>query len=163
VNRQALVSGGIAVVVVAAALAGILLSSRRNRLQLTGEILKVRSHQTDSDHTLALIDLRIHNPSPQQFQLKEIEVFVDDPDGTSTQADLFAESDVQRMLDYYPMLGAKYNPGLLRKDKIRVGQTVDRTIAANIPITDERLGQRKRLRIVLHDADGPVIEIDEKR
>ena len=87
---------------------------------------------------------------------------VDDPDGASTQADLFAESDVQRMLDYYPMLGAKYNPGLLRKIKSASaicrpdhrGQHSD---------TDERLGQRKRLRIMLHDADGPVIEIDEKR
>lgn len=162
-NRQSILVGGIALVIVAAAVSTILVSTRRNRVELTGEVLKVRTHQMDSEHTIALIDMRVHNPSTQQFVVREVEVFVEEPDGKSTQADVFAEQDIRRVIDYYKMLGTKDNPGLLRRDKINAGTTTDRTLAISAPMTDERFGNRKGLRFTVHDVDGKTTELRETR
>lgn len=160
-NRQTLATTMIALLAVVLVVGGILLATRKHRVELTGEILKVRSHQMDPEHTIALIDLRVENPSTQQFVVQEVAVFVDEPDGNSASADVFAESDIQRVIDYYPTLGKKYSPGLLRRDQINPGQTSDRSIAISAPMTDERLAQRKALRIVIHDVDGATTRITE--
>jgi hypothetical protein len=162
-NRQTLIIGGIALLIVAAAVSTILITTRKNRVELTGEVLKVRTHQMDPEHTIALLDLRIKNPSTQRFVVRQVEVFVEEPDGKSTPTDLFAESDIKRVIAYYPMLGDKYTPGLLRRDRIASGETTDRSIAVSVPMTDARLGARKGFRVVVHDVDGPVTEIREKR
>ncbi|MBC8167899.1 MAG: hypothetical protein H7Y20_18780 [Bryobacteraceae bacterium] len=162
-NKQILAAGGIAVLIVGAAISGILFSTRNNRVDLSGEVLKVRSHQMDAEHTVTLVDMRIHNPSTQQFVVSEVEVFVEDADGKSAVAEIFAEPDAKRIAEYYPMLGGKDNPGLIRKTKIDSGKTTDYTIAVSAPMTDDRLAQRKRVRIVIHDVDGPVASILEKR
>jgi len=163
VNRQTLLIGGIAVLVVAVAIGLILVSTRKNRVELAGDILKVRTFQMDPEHTLALIDVRLHNPSTQQFMVRDVEVIADTADGKPVPAELFAESDVQRVLDYYPMLGKKYNPGLLRRDRINSQQTVDRTVSVSFPATDEQLARRKRIHLIVHDADGATTELTEHR
>lgn len=150
---------GLAVVTVA--LMAILVSTRKNRVELTGEVLKVRSHQIDPEHTLFLIDFRVSNPSTQQFVVREVEVFIDEPDGKSTPGELFPEIDARRVIDYYKAIGTKYTPGLLRKDKINPGQSLDRSIALSAPMTDDRLQKRKGLRLVVHDIDGAKTEFAE--
>jgi hypothetical protein len=162
-NRQSLVIGGIALLIVAAGVTSILVSTRKNRVELRGEVLKVRTHQMDPEHTIALIDLRITNPSTQQFVVSEVEVFVEEPGGRSTPTDLFAETDIKRVIAYYPMLGEKFTPGLLRRDKINSGESTDRSTAVSAPMTDARLGERTAFRIVVHDVDGATTEIREKR
>jgi hypothetical protein len=162
-SKQALVTGGVALLIVAAAISAILFSTRKNRVELNGEVLRVRSHQMDTEHTIVLVDLRVTNPSTQQFVVREVEVFIEEPDGKSTPADMFAESDIQRVIDYYPVLGRKDNPGLLRMDKVSSGETTDRTIAFSAPMTDERFSKRKGFRIVVHDVDRAATEIREQR
>jgi hypothetical protein len=162
-NRQAMVTGGIALLIVAAVVSGILLSTRHNRLELTGEVLKVRSHQVDPEHTIVLVDMRVTNPSAQQFVVRDVEAFIEESDGKSTPAELFAEADIQRALGYYRVLGQKYNPGLLRKDKINSGESTDRSIAFSAPMTDNRFASRKAIRIVVHDVDRKSTELREKR
>lgn len=162
-NKQSIVIGAIALALVAAVVSSILLTTRKNRVELSGEILKVRTHQIDPEHTIVLIDARIHNPSTQQFVVREVEVSVEDSDGKRTAADVFAETDIKRVVDYYKTLGTKDNPGLLRKDKINTGTSTDRTIAVSAPMTDERFSRRRALRLVVHDVDGKQTEIVETR
>ena len=162
-NKQSVLIGAIALVIVAVVVGGILVSTRKNKVELTGEILKVRTHQMDPEHTIVLIDTRIHNPSTQQFVVREVEVFIEEADGKRTPADIFAEADIKRVVDYYKTLGTKDNPGLLRRDKINSGTTTDKTIAVSAPMTDERFGKRKALRIVVHDVDRKQTEIVETR
>jgi hypothetical protein len=162
-NKQTIAAVVIGLGIVAAIVSGILLSTRQNRVELKGEILKVRSHQIDPEHTLALLDIRVQNPSTQQFVVREVEIFVDEPDGKSTPVDVFAEGDIQRVIDYYPTIGKKYSPGLLRRDKINSGESLDRSMAISAPMTDERLQKRKALRVVVHDVDGAKAEIVERR
>src|SRR3712207_3007821 len=103
-RSQSVLISSISLLIVAAAVTGILVSTRKNRVELHGEILKVRSHQMDPEHTIALVDLRVTNPSTQQFMVKEVEAFIIGPDGKSTPADIFAESDIKRVIAFYPML-----------------------------------------------------------
>ncbi|MEJ7607317.1 MAG: hypothetical protein WKF37_13890 [Bryobacteraceae bacterium] len=132
----------------------ILYGTRNNRLELQGDILKVRSHEIDDANTVAVLDFRLTNPSTQQFVVKEVEVFVDD-----TSADIFPEIDAQRLFQYYPDLGQKYNSSLIRRDKIDPGAQVDRMIAIRVGGKDESFQRRKRLRLVVQDADGAKREI----
>lgn len=162
-NKQSVLVGAIALVVVAVAVSTVLLTTRKNRVELSGEVLKVRTHQIDAEHTVVLIDARVHNPSTQQFVVREVEVFVEEPDGKSTPTEMYSEIDIRRVVDYYKLLGTKDNPGLLRRDKINSGSTTDRTIAVSAPMTDDRFGKRKGLRIVVHDLDRKTTEIRETR
>jgi hypothetical protein len=162
-NKQSVLVGAIALALVAIAVSSVLVTTRKNRLELSGDVLKVRTHQMDPEHTIVLIDVRVHNPSTQQFVVREVEVFVEEPGGKSTPAELFSEIDIQRVIDYYKMLGTKDNPGLLRRDKLNPGATTDRTIAVSAPMTDERFGQRRALRIRVHDVDRKTTEIVEER
>ena len=149
--------------IVVAVVSVILVSTRKNRVELTGEILKVRSHQMDPEHTLALIDVRVHNPSTQQFMVHQVEVFIDGEDGKSTAAEVFTEPDAQRIIDYYTAVGKKYNPGLLRRDKLDSGQSSDRSLAIRAPMTDEQLQKRKAIRLQIHDIDGATTQVVERR
>jgi hypothetical protein len=163
VNKQGLTAGLIAVVAVVAVLGAILFSTRHNKIEVKGSVLKLRSHQLSADRTVVLMDVRLQNPSTQQFMVKEVEVYVDGADGKATQAEIFSDIDGQRVIDYYPVLGKKYNPSLIRRDKIAAGATADRTLLINVPMSDEQFGKRKRVRIVVHDADGPTSEFAEVR
>lgn len=162
-NRQALVAGAIALVIVTATVAGILYSTRRNKVQVTAEILKVRSHERDPGHTLVVLDFRVTNPSTQPFTVREVEVFLDTKDGKSLKADTFAEIDAQRMFDYYKVLGEKYNPTLVLRERLSSGQTIDRMIAVQFDTTDEVVQDRKALRMVIHEVLAAKSEIVEVR
>jgi len=155
-------AGLIAVVAVAAVVAGIMISTRKNHLELSGEVLKVRSRQLDPEHTIALIDVRVHNPSTQQFLVKDVDVFVDDASGKALPAELFTEIDIQRVVEYYPDLGKKYTQGLIVRDKINPNTTADRTVSISAPMTDAMFNSRKNIRIRVHDADGTTAEFSEK-
>ncbi len=162
-NKQGLVAGLIALVAVAALVGGILFSTRHNKVELNGQILKVRSHQIDAEHTVVVLDLRIQNPSTQQFLVKNVEVFVDDAGGAAKQGDVFTDVDGQRVLEYYKVLGKRYNPSLIQRDKFNSGQSADRTLMASVPMTDQQFAARKRIRVVIHDSDGPTAEVVESR
>lgn len=162
-NKQGLAAGLIAVAAVAAVLGVILFSTRHNKVEVKGQVLKARSHQLSPDRTVVLMDVRLENPSTQQFMVKQVEVYVDGADGKPVQADIFSDIDGQRVIDYYPVLGKKYNPSLIQRDKIPAGKSADRTLLINVPISDTQFAARKRLRIVVHDADGPTSEIAEVR
>ena len=162
-NKQALIAGAIALVVVAATVGGILYTTRKHKVQVTGEILKVRSHQRDAGHTLVVVDFRVTNPSTQPFTVREVEVFLDTKDGKSLKGDIFAEIDAQRMFDYYKVLGEKYNQTLVLRERLNSGQTIDRMIALQFDTSDDVVQDRKALRLVVHEMLREKSEIIEER
>jgi len=163
VNKQVVIAGAIALAIASAIVGGILFSTRHNKVEVRAEVLKVRSHQIDTASTIVAVDFRINNPSTQQFVVREVEVFMDTKDGKSLKGDVFAEIDAQRMFDYYKVLGAKYNPTLVRREKIDSGQAIDRMILVKFDASDAQVQARKALRLVVHDIDGPKSEVIEVR
>jgi hypothetical protein len=162
-NKQALIVGIIALAVVSAIVGGILFSTRHNKVEVTADILKVRSHQIDPASTIVAIDFRLDNPSTQQFVVRDVEVFLDTKDGKSLPGDIFAEVDAQRMFDYFKVLGAKHNTTLIRREKLNSGQSIDRMIAARFDASDAIVQDRKAVRLIIHDIDGPKSEVVEVR
>jgi hypothetical protein len=78
VNRQTAVAIAIGLVVVAW-LSGLLLqTTRKHRVELTGSVLRIRSHSVDPETTVVFADIRVSNPSTQQFVVKEVDVYMDD-------------------------------------------------------------------------------------
>jgi hypothetical protein len=163
VNRNTLISGLIAVTFVALLIGGGLYWTRNNRLELKGDVLKVRSYSIDQNYTIAVIDFRVTNPSTSQFVVKDIDVSLDTNDGKTLDGSIFSEIDARRLFDYYKVLGTKFNPTLLTKDKINSSETVDRMLAVRFTSTDADIQNRKAIHIVVHDVDGVQTEIVERR
>lgn len=157
------VAGVVAVAVVGAVIGGILYSTRQNRVELSGEVLRVRTHAVDNENTVVFADIRISNPSTQQFVVQDVQVFLEEEGGGSVPGDSFSETDALRLFTYYPVLGKKHNPNLMIRQKVNSGETIDRMVSVRFPGTEERVQKRKGLRIVVTDVDGAKTEIVEKK
>jgi hypothetical protein len=163
VNRSSLIAAVIAVLIVGVLIGGGLYWTRNNRLELKGEVLKVRSYSIDQDYTVAVIDFRATNPSTAQFVVKDIDVTLNTREGKELDGAIFSEIDARRLFDYYKVLGTKFNPTLISKDKVESGQTVDKMLAVRFTGTDADIQNRKALHIMIHDVDGVTTEIQERR
>jgi hypothetical protein len=123
--------------------------------------LKVRTIATGPESSLAVFDLRIHNPSRVLFQVKEVEAAVVDSGGARQEGLVAAEADLDRALGYYPLAGPRYNPVLRFRERIRSGETVDRTVAASFSVPVQALESRRRFEVRIQDADGEVVTAAE--
>jgi hypothetical protein len=163
VNRNTPIAAIIAVLIVGVMIGGGLYWTRNNHLELTGQVMKVRSYSIDQDYTVAVIDFRVTNPSTSQFQVKDIDVTLDTAEGKALDGAIFSEIDARRLFEYYKVLGTKFNPTLVVKDKINSGVTEDRMLAVRFSGTDATIQNRKGIHIVIHDVDGISTEIQERR
>ena len=162
-NRQTLIVAAVALLVVAAAVGGILWSTRRNRIEVRAEVQKVRLMQLDPQNTIAVLDFRVANPSTQRFIVRDVEVEVELADGRTLPAQVASEMDAARLFQNYPVLGQKFNPTLIIRDQLRSGESLDRMLAVRVETSEAELEKRKGFRIRVRDVDGPVSEIVEKR
>jgi hypothetical protein len=154
----------IAILIVGGLVGGGLYWTRNNKLQLNGQVLGVRSFAPEPNQTITVIDFRVTNPSPDQFVVKDVDVYLDTKDGKTVDAANFGDADAQRVFDYYKVLGKKYNQTLLTREKINPGQTVDRMIAVRFDVSDQDVTNRKAVRVLISDIDGQAkSEITEAR
>lgn len=162
-KNQPLLAIGIGLVFVAVVIGGILFSTRQNRVELKGGILKVRTQAVDEGQSVAVVDLRVVNPSTNQFVVREVRAFLDPVEGSPIEGDVFADVDAERMLDYYKALGPKYNPTLVRRQGIDPGESIDRMVAVRFPVSEQSVLNRKAIRFVVEDVDGAITEVVEER
>ena len=161
-NKQAVVAGSIAVLLVAVVVGSILYSTRHNKVELNGTLLRVRTHVIDADNTVVLADIRITNPSTQQFVVEDVQVLLVPRAGNRFPA-ICSPKPMRN--GYSPIIrcsGKKYNPNLMIRQKINPGQTIDRMISVRFPGGEERVQKRKGLRIIVRDIAGAKTEIVEK-
>lgn len=152
-NRQALLTTLLGLVIIGAVAGSFIYFAHRQRLHLTGQVVKVRTHSIEPGATLAVIDFRITNPSEHQFVVKRVDVFMTDANSKEIDSMTISETDARRLFEYYPILGQKYNPSLVIRDKIEAGQTYDRMIAVRFPVDERTVQGRKDLRINIEDID----------
>lgn len=158
-----LVWWGLAGLVVAAALTGIAYRLNRGwQARLEVQWLKVRTIPTGPESSLAVFDLRIHNPSRVLFQVKEVEAAVVDAGGMRQEGMVAAQTDLDRVLGYYPLAGPRYSPVLKFRERIRAGETVDRTVAASFSVPVGALKSRRRFELRIQDADGAMVTALER-
>jgi hypothetical protein len=148
-------AAGLAIVAVLAAIGYRLNLGSQARLEV--QWLKVRTIATGPESSLAVFDIRVHNPSRVLFQVKEVEAALTDSSGNRQEGLVAAQTDLDRALGYYPLAGPRYNPVLMFRERIRGGQTADRTVAASFSVPVQALESRRSFELRIHDADGAVV------
>ncbi len=118
--------------------------------------LNVRVISTGPESSLAVFDLRIHNPARVLFQVKEVEANLIDASGATTSGLVSSQPDLDRVLSYFPLAGPRYTPVLKFQERIAGGETVDRTVAASFAVPAAVLESRRGFELRIQDADGQV-------
>ncbi len=146
-----------------AALVGLaFLLNRGSQTRLDGAILKTRTIATDEKASIAVVDFRIKNPARALFLVKEVTLTAICADGKPVDGKPVPQSDLDRVLEYNPLAGPRFNPVLRTREKLTGGTEVDRTAAGSFPLSDQELQARRNLILKIQDADGVTVEIPEK-
>ncbi len=158
-----MVAFGIGLAVIALAVGGIFFMQRGDRIELPGKILKVRTAPLDEDSSIAVIDFRITNPSNILFEVRTVTVEMDDPQGRSYLGQPVSEMDAVRLFEGLPVLGQKFNPTLIMRERLGSHGSADRMIAARFQAPMALLDGRKRFIVRIEEVDGKSFEYAEER
>ena len=161
-SRTLLITFAIGIVVVAIVVGGIVYMQRGGHVGLSGNILKVRTAPLDEQSAAVVIDFRIVNPSDYPFQVRGVTVALESQGGAQTEGATASEMDAQRLMAGVPLLGDKYNPSLMVRERVPGHATLDRMIAARFEVPDSQLQSRKRFLVRIEEVDGVVQELSEK-
>jgi hypothetical protein len=131
-------------------------------VELRGALLKVRTQEMDQTSSVAVVDFRFAHPSDYPFIVRRVDVLVTGKDGKVLEGQTIADSDAQRLFQYYPLLGQRFNESLRMRDRIDARQSSDRMVAARFEAPVNVLEERKQLIVRIEDVDGPVSELREK-
>jgi hypothetical protein len=138
-------------------------ASSDKRLQLSGEILKVRSLSLTPESTLVMLDYRVKNESEVTFALKEDTILWTDANGKEHEGTHVTRPDLDRILQHLHAAGPKYNEMLVMREKITGKAMIDRMSAASIPVSEADFGNRKSVKLRLTDLDGQAFELLERK
>ena len=157
-SKQFAIFFGIGVVVIAIAVALVLSSTKGSHLVLNGKIMKVRSGALGDDDSIAVMDLRLENPSNIAFVVRQVEATLEKKDGTMVDGLVVAKGDLKQLFGYNRFLGDQYNDSLTIKDQIAPHATVDRMVAARFEVKHQDLEAAKAIHLSIQDMDGPLFE-----
>lgn len=153
---------GVGLAIIALAVGGIFLMQRGDRIELPGKILKVRTAPLDENSSIAVIDFRMTNPSDILFEVRTVTVELEDNQGKSYLGQSVSEMDAQRLFEGLPVLGTKYNPSLLTRERLGSRKSADRMIAARFQAPLSLLDSRKRFVVHIEEVDGKSFEYAER-
>ena len=157
-SKQFAIFFGIGVVVIAIAVALILSSTKGSHLVLNGKVLKVRTGALSDNDSIAVMDLRMENPSNLAFVVRQVEVTLEKRDGSMVDGLVVAKGDLKQLFQYNRFLGDQYNDSLTIKDQVAPHATVDRMLAARFEVKKDDLEAAKAIHVSIQDMDGPLFE-----
>jgi len=161
-RRRFAIMFGIGIAAIVAIVGIILYVQRGAHVELTGQILKVRTAALDDRSSVAVLDFRFSNPADVNFVVRTVTVVLEQPDGNQLQGATVSELDAQRLFEGLPLLGQKFNRTLMMQEKITAHSSQDRMVAARFEVPVSALEARKRLLLRIEDVDGPITELSEK-
>jgi hypothetical protein len=157
-SKQFAIFFGVGVAVIAIAVAMILSSTKGSHLVINGKILKVRTGALSDNDSIAVMDLRMENPSNLAFVVRQVEVTLEEKDGTMAEGLVVAKGDLKQLFQFNRFLGDQYNDSLTIKDQIAPHATVDRMLAARFEVKNQDLESAKAIHVSIQDMDGPLFE-----
>jgi hypothetical protein len=161
-NKQFLSYVAIGLSLVVVAIAAIFYIQRGAHIELKGAILKVRTLAADERSSVAVIDFRFVNPADYPFIVRRVEVFMEDQEGRVLEGATVADVDAERLFEYFPLLGQKYNDSLVIRTRVEPRESMDRMVAVRFEIPEAGLEARNRLLVRVEDVDGAISEIVEE-
>ena len=87
-----------------------------------------------------MLDFRVQNPSNLPFVVREVEVTLEKPDGSTMEGVNVAKGDMKQLFQFNRFLGDQYNDALTIKDTVPPHATVDRMVAARFDVQAPRSG-----------------------
>ena len=66
-----------------------------------------------------------------------------------------------RLFQYFPLLGQKFNRTLKIRDRVEAHQSMDRMLCARFEVPDSTIETRRQILIRVEDVDGAISEIAE--
>jgi hypothetical protein len=160
-NRSLLAGLGVVI-----AIAGLVLwSNQDSRLILDGSIKKVRSTATSDGNAIVAADFRFSNPAAYPFQVKLVEMFLEDATGKRETGTVLRQVDVKPVFEFYKLgLGEVYNPSVFIGETFASKAMEDRMVAATFPVKESVVDSRKRVLIRITPVNGATpTEIAEER
>jgi len=161
-SRTLLITFAVGIAVVAMAVLGVVYMQRGAHVELTGKILKVRTAPLDEQSAAAVVDFRITNPSDYPFQIQAVTVLLEGESGASIEGATVSEMDARGLMAGVPLLGEKFNPTLMVRERVPGRTTLDRMVAARFEAPDAQLQKRKRFVVKVEEVDGVVAEFPER-
>ncbi len=163
VSKQFLIFFGVGVVAIAIALVAIFAGTKGSHLELKGKIMKIRTGALGDQDSIAVLDFRVENPSDVPFVVRQVEVSLEEKDGSMAEGANIAKGDLKGLFQYNRFLGDQLNDALTIKDTIPPHTTVDRMVASRFDVTNRDLGASKAIHLSIQDVDGPLLETSSKR
>jgi methyl coenzyme M reductase gamma subunit len=157
-SKQFIVFLALGLVVVGFLIFGGLFTTRRAHPNIEGAILKVRTMPTDEKNSIVVVDFRVSNQGNIPLVIQDAFITVTTSGGKTVEGMTVARDDMNRIFEGYKLLGPKYNEVLVIRDRVGKDQTLDRMVAAALPIPENELQNRKSITVRLHDIDGPNYE-----
>jgi hypothetical protein len=151
----------VGIVIIAAAVSAVLYTHKGNHLLLNGKVLKIRTGALSDQDSIAVLDMRLENPSDVPFEVRQVLVILNKQDGSTADAALIAKMDLPQVFKFNRYLGDQYNDSLSIKDTIPPHGTVDRMIAARFDVPNKELEASKSILISIQDMGGTLFEITQ--
>lgn len=158
-NKQFAIFFGIGVVVIGIAVFMVLTSTKGSHLVLNGKVMKVRTGGLSEDDSIAVLDLRLENPSNVPFIVRQVEATLEKKDGSMADGLVVSKADLKQLFQYNRFLGDQYNDALTIKDEVAPHATIDRMVAARFEVKNSDLEAAKSIHLSIQDMDGPLFEI----
>jgi hypothetical protein len=149
----------IGLIVVAIAVGAVLFMQRGAHMDLTGP-MSVRVLPTSDNDALAMVNLRITNPSDYPFEVRNVTVILETKAGEFPR-EIVSRSDTERLFSTMPEAGPAH-PTLYTKAIIPPHTTTDYTVAAQFNAPERILHDRKRFVVKIEEIDGKTAEFSEK-
>ncbi len=149
----------IGIAVVAVAVGVVFFMQRGAHMELTGP-MTVRTHATDENTALAIIDLHITNPADYGFQVSDVSATLETKAGDSNTR-IVSKVDAKRLFDAMPELGP-FHPTLYTKYVIPPHSTADYTLLAQYSLPERMLTDRQRFVVRIQEINGKVAELSER-
>jgi len=153
---------GIGIAVIAVVIGGIFFMQRGDVMQLPGKILKVRTATLDENSSVAVLDFHLANPSDIIFEVRTVNVELEDKDGKSYLGQVSSDGDAARLFEGVPLLGPKYNKSLMTRERVSAHSNLDRMLAARFQAPVTLLDERKRFIIHIEEVDGKLVDYPER-
>ena len=149
----------IGLIAVAVTAGGILFMQRGAHMDLTRP-MSVRPLATGDNTALALIDLRIANPSDYGFEVKNVTVTLETKAGEFPRP-IVSHVDAQRLFDAMPDAGP-FHPTLYTKYVIPAHSKGDYTVVAQYSAPEKMLQDRKRFVVEIEEINGKVARFSDR-
>jgi len=160
-SRNFLIAFGAGLALIGLVVAGVMFMQRGDAIEIQAKFLKVRTAPLDDDSTVAVVDLRITNPSNLVLEIRQVQMEMEDAGGMRT-GDVIGEGDTKRVFEALPVLGQKYLDTLSMRQRISPRSTRDYMVAARFSVPLAQVDARKRFILHVEEADGKIFDFKER-